>query len=268
MEILRHFEIEDIVNIRDGSIDYGPYDAFVYGHHGVEDEVVDRLGRDKYFLRYVNVLTMPLPDWHDAWFDWVRGNLPPLEGSIFPWFGRTPLIDWSRITPAITQAAIDRLLSLRIGRSGYFLDMMWIYPRDWMFAPEGLAYEDYDPMRWIDYERNILHFSKSLRRRYVLRKDKARILTNGQERIDISPYYIEHAEWEWDTAVAYYGNARDIKRQNVLSVDARDIDAVNDTIDQWTYHFKGIAFTGGAATSKEVQSAYALAAIAREELDG
>ena len=260
-KILRHFEVLDLEAIGNGA-DYGEYEAFVYGHHGVYDATVEQLANDgKKFIRYINVLTRPVPEWHDEWFDWVRTNWPRIEGAVFPWFGRPELIDWALIGPALAQQAIDKLVELRIGKSGFFLDMFWIRPRPWMFHPDYHQYEDYDPWRWYDYERNLMYFLKHLRKRYVIRKDKAIILTNGQERSDLDPFFIEHAEWDWDTAL-YHFHGTD-HPDTVLSVNAADISAVDTAIENWTGSGKWISFTGPEAYEQLTMQAYAHAALAR-----
>lgn len=206
-KILRHFEIQDLADIRTGAWTPAAYDGFVYGH--VDDEaaqVTALIAAGKRHFRYFTVQEYPLSTWHDTWFDWLRNtaqstsgwNARMLSGSLVGLYyalcSSSPLeyrefIDWSQITSTRADAIAQKMWDL--SPDCIFLDQCWVWgPSGSIFATQGGSgtcgpyqnasgqgaanYSAFPTSKWDTYRDNIMYFYKKLadmgraRGKYVL----------------------------------------------------------------------------------------------------
>jgi len=273
-KILRHFEVRDLEQIRRRT---GPqldtFDGFVYGHIGTEEDTVRELqDAGKMSLRYFNVLTMPAPDWHDPWFDYVRSSVVPLRradglGAYFPsqWeYGARALWDWSLWTRMRLKNLARKIRELSGPEAGVFLDQFWMMPRDWMFGdrtPEGLEaakIEDFPGSKWYRWERMIGDFLTMLRQMIAPHP----VVVNG-DRTPSPPIYLEHPEWyPLDHEEQLY-----LEHESTVLAPFVEVDwSVDWGLALWKGSGKWIAFTTrseGAA----LEEAYARAHVQRSAVD-
>jgi hypothetical protein len=291
--ILRHFEVSDLENIRLGSVDYGSYDGFVYGHSDQEQETVSSLiDTGKLHFFYVNIMEFPPDAFSDPWFDFWRDEIrdglgaglenPSGDPAIFKHYPDCTirrLVDWSKINAAARLTIANKLFSLA-PRSGLFLDQAWLDSTPEYFfctpsgsgspcpaCPEGATYESILASKWPLWQASIFAFYELCDQmaaggnRWVIKNGEHRMVGSPAQKVP-RPIFYENSAANGLEAPPRLQNSiagwREHPR-NVLSIIVPDEPSLATVLAAWDESGGWISFTGPEASDPDAQAAYVAA---------
>lgn len=300
--ILRPFEIVDLDNIRAGSVSYGDYDAFVYGHVDTNNDVVQTLVNvsGKRCLTYFEVMCFPPASFHNSWFDWWRTNFQTpgtiiaaglTNSSSAPGVFRFPpacedrqFVDWSLLTAGHRLTIAEKMFSYAdVRASGLFLDQAWMHESpSFFFSDPGsggacgscaycATYASISPAKWPLWQASMSAF-------YTLVDQMAADrglynLKNGEHRTIGTPPQTPPRPIEYENSATNGLEGADPLTnsingwrehpQNLLSIDVPDNASLATVLSAFEQYGGWVGFTGASAANADVQSAYAQAASIR-----
>lgn len=215
-----------------------PFQGFCYQAEQGLDDIAADLADGKRADSYFNILTMPEPNWHSVWLDFVRDTCPEFEG-VKSWNRNRGLMDWRSMDTGKIAGMCSTIVEVtKMGRFGAFLDLAFLRYQYWMFLPTGRSYDDFDPNKWVYGERRMRRMIQQLKARGV------RTISNGSWEEDHGALYFEYAERNgWKRALGLW--LADTDNEYVLSVNGADRLAVDRLIQLHDKHpEKWIAFSG------------------------
>lgn len=240
--IYRHF---DLTYTPDRIASLPPFDGFSYqAEQGLDDLALELRNEGKRADSYFNILTMPEPNWHSTWLDFVRETCPSFEG-VKSWNRNRGLLDWRLMDTGKIGAMCSTIFEVtKMGSFGAFLDLAFLRAQPWMFLPTGKLYEDFDANSWVYWERRMRRTIQQLASRGI------RTLANGSWEEDHGALYFEYSERDWQRAMTLW--LQDDQDEYVLSVNGGDRGAVDRLIELHDKNpDKWIAFSGDDAACSE-----------------
>jgi hypothetical protein len=294
--ILRHFEIADMATIAGGG-SFGDYDAFVYGHYGVHEEVVaNLLAQGKMVFRYFEIMTFGVAGWSDPWFDFWKGVIQPAasllnpsgDPAVFrfpPGCEDRPFVDWSKITDVMRLQIAEKMFQLAGPGATLFLDQAWFEEAPYFFFSEPgtvggcgpcaycASYASIPASKWPDFQASIKAFYELVDAMAANRG--LWVLKNGEFRKNIGsppdtvprPVMFENAATTLLVPVPHFQNCVTLWKEdprNLLSIDIPDPVTLPLMISEFDQNGGWISFTGAAPGSAELEDAYTQASAVKQ----
>lgn len=287
--LLRHFEIVDLDNIDAGTVDYGPYDGFVYGHLQVRDAVVAQLAAEgRRAFRYFEIMTFPPSTYHDAWFDWWRSQVQVswdagLESPLgAPGVFRLTeagcqdqqFVDWSLLDAAKRQIIADKMFELSdtAGTTdSIFLDQAWVMESPYFFFSEPgsggacgacaycATYASIPAVKWPLWQASIMAFYALMdemcaaRGGWCLKNGEHRTLGTPPQQAPRPIFYENSVTNNLEADPKFANSVIGWKQhaRNVLSIDVPDATYLPLMLDEFDARGGWVSFTvaGGFAAS-------------------